>query len=77
MLSPGRTLAGTCQFEAEQERRRIFFHNGVVTILLWFVLVPKKECEVALTRRLQSRHFQVANINGNVCSNDSIKPSTG
>ena len=24
-------------------RRRIYFHNGVVTIVLWFVLVPK-EC---------------------------------
>ena len=29
--------------EEEFEARRIYFHNGVVTIVLWFVLVPK-EC---------------------------------
>ena len=28
---------------AEFRARRIYFHNGVVTIVLWFVLVPK-EC---------------------------------
>ena len=27
--------------EEEFEARRIYFHNGVVTIALWFVLVPQ------------------------------------
>ena len=33
--------------EEEFEARRIYFHNGVVTIVLWFVLVPK-ECAVVV-----------------------------